>query len=424
VPNSIYRTEHAKAGYIEEEWFVSGIDDLGQAYKTQVYIWRPRDPARFSGTILAEPLHALGVPPMMMYTSPYVVRSGHGWAMIGSQRAPLEAHVKSKDPQYYSSLHIEPAPGTPNTPPAQTDTAAMAAYQAAVNQASNAILAQAGAALRAADGPFRGYRVQHVLLMGHSQTGGVVTNYVLGAHDKQRLAGGKPIYEGYFPAGAPRLPFGPSDSAIVQVVCDGDVADGNARGPEFANHRYRRPDSDAPNDRYRLYEFAGTSHMGTRYPPHNNPANWKDALGGDTSGVIMNTMPHDEQFSMALHHLVVWVAKGVNPPRAARMELAAPDGRYLAKDANGNTLGGIRAAQLDVPRATYHSTPVNPDGTARRSIVGFEVPFTPDKMRSLYGAPANYVRRFNARLDELIAQGWFLAEDAADSRAEASAQQF
>jgi hypothetical protein len=45
-------------------------------------------------------------------------------------------------------------------------------------------------------------------------------------------------------------------------------------------------------------------------------------------------------------------------------------------------------------------------------------------MRSLYGTPANYVRRFNARLDELIAQGWFLAEDATDSRAEASAQRF
>lgn len=45
-------------------------------------------------------------------------------------------------------------------------------------------------------------------------------------------------------------------------------------------------------------------------------------------------------------------------------------------------------------------------------------------MRNLYGTPANYAQRFNRRLDELIGQGWFLAEDAADMRAEANRQRF
>jgi alpha/beta hydrolase family protein len=433
VPYGISRPR--AADYIEEEWFASGVDDSGRAYKTQIFLYRPQDPARFSGTIIVEPLHAQGAPPIFMYTGAYVMRSGHGWACVGSQKMPLDTHVKPKDPAYYASLNIEAAaapPGAPtNLQPAPAagqplDPAAMAARQAQMermNQASNAILAQVGAALRSGKGPFQGYKVRHILLTGHSQTGGVVTNYIQRAHESQRLAGGAAVYDGYFPSGAPRAPFGPRDVPLIQVVSDGDVSDGNARGPEFSGRKYRRADSDSASDRYRLYELAGTGHMGTRYPPHNSPKNWADALGGKTDGVMMNSMPHDEQFSMAMHHLVQWVDKGVTPPRAPRLEVAA-DGRYIAKDENGNSRGGIRSAQMDVPRATYFPNPTNPDGTPRGGVVGTEVPFDAAKMKKLYGTPENYMKRFNSRLDELISQGWFLAADAPDMRAEAARQRF
>lgn len=216
--------------------------------------------------------------------------------------------------------------------------------------------------------------------------------------------------------------LGGADVPLIQLVSDGDVSDDQSRGPAMVGRPYIRPDSDSPGDRFRLYELAGTGHMGTRYAPHSNPENWK-AILGETSGVIMNSLPHDEQFSMGVHHLVQWVAKGVVPPRAPRLELA-PDGRYIAKDAHGNSLGGIRSPQMDVPRATYHPNPVNPDGTPRRGVVGIDKPFPAEKMKQIYGSPAEYGRRLNARLDELIAQGWLLADDSADSRAEAAAQRF
>lgn len=423
LPTAIYRTDHAQAGYIEEEWFASGVDDLGQPYTTQVYIWRPSDPARFSGTILAEPLHALGVPPMMQYVSPYVARAGHGWAMIGSQKTPIETYVRSKDPDYYSLLRIEPASGVPTKAPDRSDAAAFSAYRDGMNQASNAILAQVGAALRSTRGPFRGLRTRHVILMGHSQTGGVVTRYIAEKHAAERLSRGRPIYDGYFPSGAPRTAFGPRDVPLIQLVSEGDVSDADRRGPEFANRRYRRPDSDDPNDRYRLYELAGTSHMGTRYPPHSDPASWKAYMGEDLSGLTMNSMPHHEQFAMGVHHLVQWVTRGVTPPRAPRLEEALGR-RYLAKDEHGNTLGGIRSPQMDVPRATYVPNPVRADGVVRAGVVGFEVAFTPEKMRALYGTPANYVSRFNARLEEVTRDGWLLPEDADEMRAEAARQRF
>jgi hypothetical protein len=435
VPYGMDRTRTADNGYLEEEWFASGVDDSGRPYKTQIFLYRPRRPARFSGTIIVEPLHAQGAPPIFMYTSRYIMRSGHGWACVASQKMALDTHVKPKDPSYYASLHIEAAavpagtPTSPQAPPAAgqaADPAAMAARQAqleGMNQASNAILAQTGAAFRSGKGPFKGYKVRNIFLTGHSQTGGVVTNYILRAHETHRLAGGAAVYSGYFPAGAPRAAFGSRDVPIIQVVSDGDVFDGNARGPEFSGRRYRRPDSDSPTDRYRLYELAGTSHMGTRYPPHNNPKNWADSFGGKTDGLIMNSMPHDEQFSMALDHLVQWVARGVAPPRAPWLEVAA-GGRYIAKDEHGNSRGGIRSAQMDVPRATYFPDPTLPDGTPRGGVVGTEIPFDAAKMKALYGTSENYAKRFDHRVDELVRQGWLLSEDAASMRAEAAAQHF
>jgi hypothetical protein len=40
-------------------------------------------------------------------------------------------------------------------------------------------------------------------------------------------------------------------------------------------------------------------------------------------------------------------------------------------------------------------------------------------LERLYKYHFDYVERFNRRLDEFVAQGWFLAEDAAEMRAEA-----
>ena len=395
------------------------LDDSGQAYMTNIIVWLPRDPGRFSGTIIVEPLHQQGAPPVFMSTCPYITRSGHGWACVGSQKVPLDFVVKPRDPQYYSALHIEPAAEAPLLKaPSDDDT-----VLELVNQASNAILSQAGGALRSGEGPCEGYDIKHLVLGGHSQTGGVVTRYITQAHFRHGLEGGAPIYDGFFPAGSPRSAFGPRDVPIVQVLSEGDVFDQEARFPDgLHGRRYRRPDSDDPDDRFRLYELAGTPHMGTRYPPYNNPERWQGLIG-DTSGVTMNSMPHGELFSMALHHLVRWVADGVTPPRAQRLELTA-NGRYIAKDQYGNSRGGVRTAQLDVPHATYYSTLQDPDGIPRREPVGFEVPFDAATMRRIYGTPSNYEQLFNRRLDELIAAGWFLGEDAPGMREEAAAQKF
>lgn len=427
-------TGHAPAtveefDYVEEEWFASGKAE-GHPYTTSLTVRRPRDPSRFSGVLVVEPVHAASAAPIWIYTSTYQMRSGHGWVAVCSQKSVLDNFVKPANPERYADLEIwSDAP-----PPERSgiDSIRLPADRAGIqarleqmrrqNTLSTPILAQVGAVLATDAGPFAGLGVRHVLLAGHSQTGAVVTDYIVNGHGSQRFPDGSPVYDGFFPSGAPSVCFGPRDVPIVQVVSDGDIASHN--GPGREGRGYRRDDSDDPSDRYRLYELAGVPHMGTRYPPYNDTATWQidptGTAGRIPQGAVMNSLPHGELFNLGLHHLVQWVADGITPPRADRIGVG-PDGHFL-KDEHGNTRGGVRCAQMDVPRLKYTSTPgVDDHGEPAFGVVGFEEPLSAGTLQALYRDHADYVDQFDRRLDELIADGWFLAEDAAGMRAEAEA---
>src|SRR5262245_61325032 len=329
VPPGDFLGSPADFDYIEEEWFATGDVD-GRAYLTNLFVRRPRDPGRFSGTVVVEPLHAMGAPPIWMYISDYLMRSGHAWAVISSQKTALDAHVKSSNGDRYGSLHIEAEPPPPGAPEVDgvglpvDDPEKLAAYFAEMqrqNAASSRILAQVGAALAAAQGPFEGYDVAHVLLAGHSQTGGVVTTYIRDAHASQRNADGSPVFDGFFPSGSPGEPFGPCDVPVVQVLREGELADPHRPGRE--GRKYRRDDSDDAANAFRLYELAGVGHMGTRYPPFNRPEQWQGVVtaGNVPMQVTMNSLPHGELFKMGMYHLVEWVASGKAPPRGERIEV-------------------------------------------------------------------------------------------------------
>jgi hypothetical protein len=425
VPTGAFRGDPGEFGYVEEEWFASGEVD-GHPYTTSVFVRRPKDAANFSGTVIVEPVHAASAAPVWIYTSDYQMRSGHGWAAVCSQKSPLDAFVKPSNEQRYASLEIwsdaAPAEGT-GFAPLPRDPAAMAArmaYMRQVNVLSTPILAQVGAALASGAGPFAGLGVRHVILTGHSQTGGVVTDYILNGHDQLRYEDGAPVFHGFFPSGAPSVTFGPCDVPIVQVLSDGDISNPNRPGRE--GRGYRREDSDDEADRYRLYELAGVGHMGTRYPPYSDNAMWQnDPLG--TAGSVpkdatMNSLPHDELFSMGLNHLVRWVSDGETPPRADRIEVG-PDGLF-AKDECGNSRGGVRCPQMDVPRNRYLSNPsVDDKGVPAFGVVGIEEPLPKETLEKLYRDHEDYVGRFEQRLEQLISDGWLLSPDADEMRREA-----
>src|SRR5262249_49509465 len=127
----------------------------GHPYATALTIRRPRDPARFSGTVVVEPVHAASAAPIWIYTSLYQMRSGHAWVAACSQKTALDTFVKPTNPERYASLDI-----WSDAPPlagsgldrlrVPRDPAAMQARMGrmrAINVLSTPILAQVGAAL-------------------------------------------------------------------------------------------------------------------------------------------------------------------------------------------------------------------------------------------------------------------------------------
>jgi hypothetical protein len=232
VPSGSYLGTLDDFDYVEEEWFAAGTVD-GHTYRTQLTVRRPRDAERFSGIVLVEPVHAASAAPVWIYTSRYQMRSGHGWVGVTSQKTALDAFVKATNPDRYASLDIwtdvAPEEASVNALALPRDPEGIQQrieHMKRVNVLSPAILAQVGAALSTPSdvGLFSYAPVRAVILTGHSQTGMVVTNYVLTTHDEQRFADGSPVYHGFFPSGAPSVQFGPRDVPLVQVVSEGDIA--------------------------------------------------------------------------------------------------------------------------------------------------------------------------------------------------------
>jgi hypothetical protein len=213
------------------------------------------------------------------------------------------------------------------------------------------------------------------------------------------------------------------------------------------NQQTLRPDSDEPDDRYRLYQVAGSSHAsavelsveeiqlagGGNPPPRH-----------DIRQLPISNRNRHRVARSAYHHLHRWAAEGVTPPRADRLELMPPDsggirGRSaqalpLRRDEHDNAVGGVRTTWADVPVASYipHSTPGDspdtghgwrPPGLGREAsadMTGHQVPFGPAKLARLYGSHGEYLARVQARAGELVRDGWLLLPDADDLIAEAA----
>lgn len=92
-------------------------------------------------------------------------------------------------------------------------------------------------------------------------------------------------------------------------------------------------------------------------------------------------------------------------PRAPRV---LRKGKTLARDpTTNNVIGGVRPPWITVPVAAYMTDPETGCGEAYDT----KLPYTAAKLRALYGSHANYVRRFEAARNTLLAQGYLLPED-------------
>ena len=363
--------------YETTEYFVSGTA-ADKPYTTRVVVRQPADDDEFSGLVLAESMHSSGAAHMFEFTSGYLMDAGHAAVEIVTT-SPQQ--FVAFNAARYGNLKVE-------------------------NGQQNEIIAQVGALMRSSKSPLAG-PVRKLVMGGTSMSAGTLINY-LPAHMVFRTPEMSRIFDGFMPTSTGST-IREIDVPLIEMPTMHEVE----------TNVTRRQDGDEPGKQYRLYEFAGIGHVDSRDNVRLLPNPCTKPL---------STFLTQAYFSVSLHHLLRWVDEGIVPPRAQRILLdrdESNDGSTMVLDAHGNPVGGIRSPYVDVPTAKYApvntaADPViaNPSEYVRANglqgaqimcrLSAYQEPFPQAKLRELYGSKREYLRKFEARLDELEKQGWSL----------------
>ena len=350
--------------YQIREFLISGTA-AGKPYSTRMAFRMPADISSFSGLVVAEPMHPAGQAHGFQHNSVYLMDAGHIEVEITTSGFE---QIRDFNPDRYGSLQLE-------------------------NDQVNEILAQAGALLKSSANPIPGMQVRKVVLWGTSASSQIVARY-MPFHEVYRRGDMQHIYDGYMPT---------SNGSNISAVSVPTVQLPTQH--EFSNIATSHQDSDEPGSQFRVYEFVAVGHLMAR----NN-----QRLTQDMCVHPITTMPIEPYFSVALHHLLEWVDKGIVPPRADRVLVdrnVDNDGSLMSLDINGNPVGGIRNPYVDVPVTKYtaynQDTPGRgPSNLCRLSM--WETDYSPERLRDMYVTKENYLRRFEASLDAAEAEGWSL----------------
>jgi hypothetical protein len=436
-----------RAGYVGEEWFVSGTatsyaidgersrDGRWEAaraeqapFKTRMLTRRPADPARFNGTVVVEWFNVSGgldAAPDWMFLHRHLIREGFAWVGVSAQKAGIDGGglvpgmpLKQANPDRYASLAH---PG---------DAFAFDIYT------------QAGRALTTGvSGPLGPLDVERIIAVGESQSAGFLVSYVNAVDPLERyfdafLIHGRP---GTAPALDGDYIRAPSDGELSNVSAlagDGHLIREDVRVPvltfqsetdvvTLGGGRARQDDSE----RFRLWELAGASHFDT----YGLVASQVDQEGVAIEELASKMAPTDKPMGLpadspvnsgpqqhyvlgaALCHLDRWVRDGTPPPRAPRLETRDDAGRELSRDELGIACGGIRTPWVEVPSAILSGDA--PGGEGFMFLFGKTVNLDPATLAQLYpGGPEEHRERFATATPHAVHEGFLLAADADEIR--------
>jgi hypothetical protein len=392
-------------GYTEDEYFVSGVArQLGGSsqtaeYTTRIIVTRPAEPADFNGSVLLDWVNVTAQFENAVDTiSAHEMLFREGWAFVhvSAQAAgicctPLTPKVW--DPVRYEALSH---PG---------DAYALDIF----SQVAQAIASPQGV------DPMGGLEAEVLIAAGQSQSAGRLDAYVRTAQADAGIIDAFLIHGG----GGKTFPDPPA-APVLHLLSD---AEANATAPN-------------QTDNYVLWEIAGSSHsdfyigyhqvvgQGPRFAgAPKQPASAHDDLDvvAGNYGEVPHPMhatcilagsafPTRYAVNAALVHLDAWVRDGTTPPSGPRFTFS---GGMLARDADGNALGGIRLPPVEVPVATYVSTVC--------ALGGKTVPFTEAQLLLRYPTHEVYYQQTAVATQQAVDGGFLLPADAADFLARACA---
>jgi hypothetical protein len=414
----------ASYGYTDDEFFASGTASAFQAtsqptdgrwtiapttsasYRTRILVRRPTDPRKFNGTVVVEWLNVSAgeSSPDWDYLNPMLTSDGYAYVGVSAQALGINGGpsllglgggggLVSSEPARYGSLHH---PG---------------------DQYSFDIFAQIGQALGLEQNRFAlgNLHPKNIVAVGESQSAFFLTTF---ADTLQPLTH---AFDGIFIHSR-----GGSGASL-----NGASSPGSSGGPAEIRTDLRVPvfmfetetdltllgyaAAQQPNTRrIRTWEVAGTSHADAYI------------LGSEASVLgcgQINTGPQHETVQAAFTAFDRWVTRGTPPPSPGPIQLASSQPVTLARDANGNVIGGVRTPAVDVPVSALSGVP--PAGASVVcSLFGSTMPFSPSQLVQLYHDKATYLALFQKSLDRAIFGGFILPADRAELLAQAQQVSF
>lgn len=359
-----------KAGFVEEEFFLSGTSGSAP-YKTRIVVRRPKAAKKFSGTVVVDWINVTGGTDLETLWPPAVpmyLKHGHAYVGLTAQAVGVNG-LRTWDPARYGSL-LHPG-DTPHS------------YE---------ILAQAIQAIRSPDAlsPMGRLKVERVIVGGSSQSAGRLVSYI---------SGGYPI-TGHIDG------FWISRAGGGQAIADTAK---KLRVPMIHSFEEGLAEQPENNAFYRVWEGAGQAHAPKSWHDYvwqvyqrDLWANAADLPNPLDAGCAMNRGTVQYQIRAGLHRLHEWLVDGARAPVAPRIERDA-DGEQV-RDADGHVVGGLRYPFVEVPLATNSSKGCPLFGSHRA--------WSQEKILEHYPTHAAYYKKVKASVRQLKRDGFLQPYDA------------
>jgi len=443
-------------GYVQEEYLVAGTATRFDAvdtpddgawtatpgeeaeYRTRVIVRRPEAAEDFSGTVVVEwfNVSAIEASPDWAFLSQEIGREGHAYIGVSTQTQGVEGgdtliDVEVDPDEAAASGVTSDTSGLKNIDPERYGSLEHPGDAYAYD-----IFNQVGVA--AAEGGLLGdLAPTQVIAAGESQSAIFLSTFANAVHPLD------PVYDGFL-VHSRGANVAPLDGEFVSRAEQEDVEEALADGVLIRTDldvpvmivetetdltllgyvNARQPDTDL----VRTWEVAGTAHADAHF--------MRAIIGGPRDPGLgsligcaepINTGPHHEVVSAAFHHLVAWAADGPPPPASEPIDVVDGEEVAIARDDDGNALGGVRNPLVDVPVATLSGDPpggasiddVTGDGAGVCVLFGSTVPFDRATLLERYGTADDYVAAFRESAEAAVAAGYLLQPDADELIAEA-----
>jgi hypothetical protein len=375
-------------GFVEQEFYFQGtanryntpslatgsIIDSGHPYLTRMLVRRPADPKQFNGTVLVEWLNVTNgfdADNTWFFSWEHILKEGYAWVGVSAQEVGV-ASLQTWNPTRYGSLDVTQG---------GTITGDALSYD---------IFSQAGQAVRQPMGvdPLGGLKARRVIAIGESQSASRLATYI---NSINPLAN---EYDGFLVLSTlGNLVRTDLTVPVWKILTEYDVENSEAS--------VRQSDTA----QFRTWEIAGSSHVDQHLRRSREALELRDfstpTMASSVEAILApqcavpsigTRVPTHYVVGHAYDLLVRWIANGVPPPSAPRIQittLGAPGTpSVIARDSLGLALGGIRLSELAVPTALNVGVNSGPGACVRW---GYSIPFDVGELDSLYPSHDSYV---------------------------------